>query len=282
MDDYYETLGVNKNATAAEIKQSYRKLALKWHPDKNKSPEANQHFKKINEAFEVLSDPKKRQAYDQFGHAGTKGSYAQGQRQGPRTYSYSTGNVQDIFEAFGFGGQGFSDPFDIFESFFGFRTPRSQPRRPAYRMKISFEEAAQGIEKQIVFRGHSKKIKIPAGVGTGTQIRFADFTVVVEVSPSDKYQRDGQDLYYEKTISYLEAILGTEIKVPTFTKEIKLRIKPGTQPNTLVRLKDFGLLYPNSNRRGNLYVVIKVKIPKSVSRSERSLIRELKQLQNKA
>jgi DnaJ-class molecular chaperone len=144
MRDYYEVLGVSKEASEAEIKKAYRKLALEWHPDRNKSPEASEKFKEINEAFEVLSDPQKKARYDQFGHSGVKGQAASGfGQQGPFSYTYS-GNLDDLFEQFGFGGG--SDPFDIFESFFGFRTPRSQRRaqKPLYEIKISFEEACTG------------------------------------------------------------------------------------------------------------------------------------------
>ncbi len=278
--DYYEVLGVAKNASPEEIKKAYRKLALEWHPDRNKSPEANDRFKEITEAFEILSDAKKRQAYDQFGHMGVSGGnpYTQGRRQGPFTYSYSTGNLEDLFESFGFGGkEGFSDPFDIFESIFGFRTPRGQQSKPLYRLQIPFEEAAVGTEKQIVFRGKTKSIKIPAGVDTGNRIRFQDFDVVIEVEPSRTFQREGQDLYFEKTIGYLDAILGTDIEVPSLQKKVKLKIKPGTQPNTVVRLRDFGLPYPNSRRTGDLYIIVKVKLPATLTREERQLLEKLRQ-----
>ncbi len=282
MKDYYETLGVKKTATEAEIKQAYRKLALQWHPDRNKTEGASDKFKEINQAFEVLSDSQKRARYDQFGHAGVSSNAQPGAsgQQGPFSYSYS-GNLNDIFEQFGFGREGSSDPFDIFESFFGFRTPKQQAaRKPIYQMRITFMEACQGTERQVVIRGENKTIKIPPGVDTGMRIRFTNFDVLIEVTPSPKYHREGQDLYYEQKISYLDALLGTTIKVPTINKEVKLKIKPGTQPNTLVRLKDFGL--PNlsgswqTNRRGDFYVIIKVMLPEKLNSKEKQLLEQIR------
>jgi len=280
MQDYYQTLGVSKQATAEEIKKAYRKLALEWHPDRNKAANATEKFKAINEAFEVLSDPQKRARYDQFGHAGVKNAGAAGHPGG--TYGYS-GNINDIFESFGFGGAGGNvDPFDIFESFFGFRTPGGgSPRRAQktmYQLRISFEEAAHGVEKQFVIRGKNKTIKIPPGVDSGMRIRFTDFDILLEVTPSTKYHREGQDLYLEQNVSYVDAILGKELSVPTLEKNVRVKIKPGTQPNTLVRLKGFGLPYPNSNRQGDFYVVIKIKIPAAVSGREKQHLQEIKKL----
>ena len=275
--DYYQTLGVNKTASADEIKKAYRKLALEWHPDRNKSAGAASKFTEINQAFEVLSDSQKRQAYDQYGEAGVKQS--QQQAQGQSSYSYS-GNINDIFEQFGFGGGsgGSSDPYDIFESFFGFRTPgnRRQAQKQIYQLRISFDEAAKGVQKSFVIRGQNKTIKIPAGVDTGMRIRFTDFDILLEVTPSQKYHRENQDLYFEQKVSYLTVILGGEIEVPTLKKQVKLKIKPGTQPNTLVRLRGFGLPYPNSNRTGDFYVVIKVEIPNRVSLKEKKLLNQIK------
>lgn len=282
MRDYYEILGVSKSATDADIKKAYRKLALEWHPDRNKTPEASEKFKEINEAFEVLSDQQKRARYDQFGRSGVKGQPGPSGfgQQGPFSYSYS-GNLNDIFEQFGFGGG--SDPFDIFESFFGSRSPgqRRQAQKPIYQIRISFLEACQGTQRQVVIRGENKTIKIPAGVDNGTRIRFSHFDIVIEVEPHAQYHREGQDLYYEQKLSYLDAILGTTIEVPVLQKKVKVKIKPGTQPNTLVRLKDFGLPYPTSQWRnkskGDFYLVIKVTLPEKLSFSQKQLLEKLRQ-----
>lgn len=277
MQDYYETLGVKRDATDAEIKKAYRRLALEWHPDRNKSPEASDRFKKINEAFEVLSDPQKRRNYDQFGHAGVKhGTRPDGAQQGPFSYTYQGGNLNDFFDSFGMGGGGFSDPFDIFESFFGFRTPRSRPQKAIYQVGISFEEAVQGAEKRFVIKGQTRTIKIPAGVDSGTRIRFSEFDILIEVAPSRLFHREGQDLYYEQRVSYFDAILGTAITVPALAKNIKVKIKPGTQPNTVIRLKNFGIPYPNSHRIGDLYIVIKVTLPERVRDQEKQYLEAIR------
>ena len=280
--DYYEVLGIGKGASDAEIKSAYRSMALKWHPDKNKDPGATEHFKEINEAFEVLSNPQKRQAYDQYGHNAPRGNpFGQGGGGQSGSYSYQYGgNINDIFESMGFGGQGagqggFSDPFDIFESMFS-GGARRQPQKPLYQIRISFDEAYFGVEKEMVFRGKSKTLKIPAGVSTGNRISFNEFNVLVEVAPSTTFQRDGQNLYYEKKISYLEAILGAETTIPTPEKEVRIKVKPGTQPNTAVRLKGFGFPHVHSKRRGDLYVVLKVEIPARLSSEEKDTLTNLK------
>src|SRR3990167_3279362 len=169
--DFYEILGVSQNASDAEIKSAYRKLALQWHPDKHKGDakkEAEQKFKEVNQAYEVLRDPKKKSMYDQMGHSaftqngsGGPGGPFGGYQQGPFRYTYSTGgnvNFEDLF--------GGSDPFDIFEQFFGggssFGGRRAQ--KPVYQATIDFMEAVRGVEKSFVIQGSQKKVKIPAGV----------------------------------------------------------------------------------------------------------------------
>lgn len=281
--DYYEVLGLQKKATEQEIKQAYRTLALKWHPDVNKSDQANEKFKEINEAYETLSDTKKRTNYDQYGHSGNPFAQGGGGQQGPfSSYTYS-GNINDIFENFGFGGQdqnqqgGFSDPFDIFESFFGGNPfQQNRKRRAVYSLKISFEEAARGVTKEVSLDGKRKSIKIPAGVDSGMHIRFSDFDLQIEVASSSKYKREGQDLYFETELSYIDAILGKKIKVPTLQSEIEVRIKPGTQPNTVIRLKGFGLPYPNERHFGDFYLIVKIKIPTNLSSHDKRILDELR------
>ncbi|MFA6005166.1 MAG: DnaJ C-terminal domain-containing protein [Patescibacteria group bacterium] len=279
--DYYEVLGVSKTASADEIKRAYRKLALEWHPDRNKSANATEKFKEINEAFEMLHDEKKRQAYDQFGHAGVSGqSPFGGGGQAGGSYQYS-GNINDIFEQFGFGGNGGQvDPFDIFESFFGFRSPygggRQQKRRNIYQLNLTFDEAARGTEKQFVIQGHNRKIKIPAGVDSGNRIRFEEFDIQVEVAPSKTYRREGQNIFIDQKVHYVDAILGTTLMVPTLEKDVRIAIKPGTQPNTVIRLKGFGIPFPNSKNKGDLYVVVKIEIPTSITHQQRKLLEGLR------
>lgn len=276
MADYYELLGVSKSASAAEIKSGYRKQALKWHPDRNKSAEATEKFKQITKAYEVLSDPKKKELYDQYGAEAFERGFGNAGRQGPFTYTYTDFGGENPFENFDFGG--FSDPFEIFEQFFGFRSPFSQHRgtqRKIYQTTISFEEAVKGTEKKVKTDGGEKSIKIPAGVDNGMRIRFSDFDVLINVTSHADFKRQGQDIYFEKTISYPQAVLGDTIDVPTIDRRVKLRVRPGTQSGTTVRLQGHGVPYPHSTQRGDQYVIFKVDIPHRVSGKAKKLIEEL-------
>lgn len=280
MADFYSVLGVSKSATQQEIKTAYRKLALKWHPDKNKSPEADTKFKEINKAYEVLSDSKKREMYDQYGESafsqgGQPGGQSYSYRQGPFSYTYSSqgGNP---FENIDFGG--FSDPFDIFEEFFGFHSPFSRAnRKKVYSIQLEFEEAVYGVEKEVNIENKRKKIKIPAGVGDGNRIRFTDFDLEVRVKPHHTFRREGQDIYLNKEISFKQAVLGDIIEVETLDKPVKFKVRKGTQHGTIIRLKGVGIPYPNSNHKGDQYVVLKIKIPDKTSSKARRLLEELEE-----
>ncbi|MCL4397771.1 DnaJ domain-containing protein [Patescibacteria group bacterium] len=293
--DFYQTLGVSKNATDAEIKAAYRKAALQWHPDRNKAPEASEKFKEVNEAYEVLSNPQKRQTYDQFGSAAFQqgqgfqgnpfagGFGGQGQ-QGPFTYSYRTygGNAgENPFEG-AFGG-GFSDPFEIFEQFFGggFTGGPRRQRRPAYQLEISFMDAVKGAEKQIEINGKEMKIKIPAGVDEGTRVRFGNFDIVLSVRPDKTFQREGPNIYVTSEIDYPSAVLGTTLEVPTIDGPVTIKVPAGTQPDTMIRLRGRGVKLPNSSHVGDEYVRVKVKIPSRVSSEQRDLLEELRKSSKK-
>jgi len=275
MKDYYEILGVSKNASDAEIKSSYRRLALKWHPDRNKSTDATEKFKEVTKAYEVLSDPEKKKSYDQFGHeAFTNAGSSSASQQNPYSY-YSNFGGQNV--NFDFGGS--SDPFEIFEQFFGMGSPFSGSRRqarPAYQIHISFDEAVHGVEREIALEGKNKKIKIPAGVDDGTRIRFSDFDLVIQVGKHSYFERRGQDIYYEMSISYPQAVLGGEIEVPTIKGSVRLKIRPGTKAGTTVRLKDQGIPYPQSKQVGDQYVIYQIHIPEKVSGKVKKIIEELK------
>src|SRR3989344_738003 len=252
--DYYDILGVSKTASAAELKSAYRKLALQWHPDRNKSPDAETRFKEINEAYQVLSDSKKKQTYDQFGHAafdpsmggGAGGPFGgvRGQRggfqQGPFTYYYTSGGGSP-FGNVDFGG--FSDPFEIFEQFFGGSNPfgRRQPVKPHYSLRIPFMAAVKGNTESVTIEGKTHTIKIPAGADTGTHLRFKDFDITFEVEPDPRHRR------------------------------------PGPQPATTIRLSGKGIPKLHSLRnedRGDLYIRLIITLPDRLSRHQKELLEE--------
>lgn len=267
--DYYEVLGISKSATEPQIKSAYRKLALQYHPDRNKETGATEKFKEVNTAYEVLGNPEKRKMYDQFGHAGVSGN--QGGGQGPFNYTYSnrgSGGFEDIFG-------GFSDPFDIFESFFGGSSPfRQATRKIQYQLKIDFLDAVNGVTKNIVHQGKQYAIKIPAGADNGTRIRYTDFDITIAVGPHKQFKREGVDVIVDHEISFAIAALGGDTSVPTLDGDLKLKIKAGTQPGSLVRLTGKGIHHLNSNRRGDFYIRFVIKVPTKLSRRQKELLNE--------
>lgn len=272
--DYYEILGLERSATADDIKKAYRKLALKYHPDRNKEDNAEARFKEINEAYEVLKDAKKRQSYDQFGHAAFDAAagmgsnpFAGGFRQGPFTYTYSTGGQNP------FGGADFSDPFDIFEQFFGGGFAQAA-RRPRYSLQVDFMEAAKGATKTVKIDGKEHTIKIPAGADDGTRIRFENFDVTLDVRPHPKFRREGYDLFLDQEIDFVTATLGGKIKVPTLEEELTLKVRAGTQSHTLVRLRDEGVPYLRGRGKGDLYVRLIVKVPDKLTKDQKKLLEQ--------
>lgn len=269
--DYYQLLGVSKTATAEELKKAYRKLALQYHPDRNKTKEAEEKFKEINKAYEVLSDPQKRQTYDQLGHAtyeqtgGSTGPF--GGAGGPFSYTYTNGG------AGGFDFGGFSDPFDIFEQFFGGASPFGRAsRRPVYSITISFSDAVHGAQKEVIIDGKKTKIKIPAGVDRGSRIRFSDYDIVIDVIPDKKFHREGVDIVTDQEISFAQAVLGTEAEIETIHGNVKIKIPSGTQPDTLIRLSGKGVPRLQGSGKGDHYVRVKIVIPKSVSKKQKELL----------
>ncbi|MBN2057583.1 MAG: molecular chaperone DnaJ [Candidatus Saganbacteria bacterium] len=350
--DYYETLGVNKSASADQIKRAYRKLARQYHPDVNKDAGAEDKFKEINEAYQVLSDPNKRSQYDYYGSAG-----------GPSGAG---------FEGFDFGGGGFrgfenfGEFGDIFDMFFGgSRGRQAGPQRGAdlrYDLRISLQDAAKGIEKEILLvhfvgcetcggsgakpgtkpkrcetcngtgqvkqsqrtilgsftrvmpcsacRGsgqiienpcpacqgegrqkkkHTIKAKIPAGIDSGFRVRVAgagdaggigappgDLYIFIQVDPHPFFNREGEHIYFRTKISFIQAVLGDEIQVPTLDGATTLKIPAGTQPNTKFRLKGKGMPHLGSRDRGNLFVLVEVEIPTKLSKKQADLLKQYK------
>ena len=360
--DYYEVLGVEKNASADEIKKAYRKMAIKYHPDKNPGDkEAEEKFKEAAEAYSVLSDADKKARYDQFGHSGVEGA-------GP-DFSGGFGNLNDILNDL-FGGA-FGGGFGGFGGFGGgFGGQRGQRQQRVYRgrdirvrVKLTLEEIAKGVEKEIsieknvpcedcggkgaknssdikscpacngtgqvqrvvnsflgqtvtystcqqcggegkiitnpckscngtglVRKRETIKVKIPAGVEAGMQLTLqgeghaaknnginGDLLVVIEEQEHAELKREGNNLYYTKIVSVVDAMLGAELTVPCLDGDYKIKIEPGTQSGEVVRLRGRGLPSVNGySGTGDLYVKIAVWIPKKLNKEEKAIVESLR------
>ncbi|MHB1119488.1 MAG: DnaJ C-terminal domain-containing protein [Bellilinea sp.] len=300
--DYYKILGVEKNASEEEIKRSYRKLAMKHHPDRNPgNKSAEEKFKEINEAYEVLSDSQKRSRYDQLGD-----SYQRWQQTGgsPGNFNWNEWFTQkpggratqvDMDDLFG-GLGGFSD---FFSSIFGGtggtstrqQTARRQRQPVAYEqaIQISLDEAYRGANRILQINGRRLEGKIPPGAKTGTKVRLAgkgpegpdgqksDIYLVVEVLPDPRFERKGSDLYNEVTIDLYTAVLGGQVRVPTLTSDVVLTIPPGTQPGQKIRLSGRGMPdLRNPQNYGDLYVSIKIQVPRELTAKQRELFEQLR------
>lgn len=288
--DYYEVLGITKSASAQEIKSAYRRLALEWHPDRNKSPQAHEKFKEINEAYAVLSDSNKKQQYDQFGHSafapgggfGQSRGAGSGFAGGPFQYYYSSGGQGGGSPFSGF--EDMIDPFEIFEQFFGggFGGRARGRAHPTYEISIEFMDAVRGTTKEVhVPRGGAgegsvrKSIKIPAGVDNGSRIRFDEFDLLVSIKPDKRFHREGDDIVIEEEIPFSMAALGGVVDVQTIDDTISIRIQPGTQPGALIRLRGKGVPHVRGSGRGDQYVKIQLRVPTHLSRRQRELLEEL-------
>lgn len=300
--DYYEILGVSKNVSEAEIKSAYRKLARKHHPDVDKSAGAEERFKEISEAYQVLSDSQKKQAYDQFGHAafdrsagfggagtGAGGFNPFGGAGGWQTYSWSSGGNNPNIQ-FDFGG--FEDPFELFEQIFGGVSPFGQSfrRRPTYQLGITFDEAIHGVAKEIEVESRNAdgrlqrkrmKIKVPAGVDNGTKMRFGDLDIIFNIGRNPQFLREGADIFSEITVNIPQLVLGDIFEVTTAQGKVKVRVPPGTQPGSLVKLKGKGVPRLGGNGHGDHYVRVNLDVPKNPSKQEKQLYEELKNLSSK-
>ena len=353
--DYYEVLGVSKTSSPDEIKSQYRKLALKFHPDRNKSPDAQEHFKEISEAYAILSDSEKKKVYDQFGHSGVDGRYSSEDIfQGAGT------SFNDIFsDLFGRGGGSesiFENIFGGSRGFGGFRQQRGsdilmetsitleevlkgkkievginknvsceqckgsgckpgtskstcsscngngqvrksrnmgfstfvtvEPCRPCRGEGSIIEDPCKNCKGSGQVKGTKQvSFQIPPGIdhgdytvpGEGESVPNGvngDLIVRIRVVPHQDFKRDGPEIYYDAHISFLDAILGKKIKVPTLEDEEKISIQEGTQPNTIVKLKGKGLPRLQSRGRGDLFVRLIVDIPTKLSKSQKKLLEQ--------
>jgi len=274
--DYYNTLGVKRGATDDDIKKAYRKMAMKYHPDRGGD---EKKFKEVEEAYRTLSDPQKRQIFDMGGDPNRQqGGFRQG--DSPFEFHFNTGNMDDIFESFGFGGFG----------------GRRQPRNKSYNINvtISLEDVLNGknISAEVGIPGGRKKIvniEIPPGIQHGQQIRYSGMgdTSISNVKPGDlivnvlvanhrHYKREGDNLILDKPITVWDALLGSKIEITTLSgKNLSITVPQGTQPDTVLSCKSEGLPNMRSKVRGNLYVRIKVSIPKELTEKQKQLIYRL-------
>jgi len=280
--DYYEVLGVKKDASDDEIKKAFRKLAVKYHPDKNPGDKAaEEKFKEANEAYSVLSDKTKRSRYDQFGHAGVGGD------GGGNPFG---GGFNGQSFNFDFGGAGFED---ILGSIFGFGGGfRGARRGQDFRTSITidFEDAIFGTTKTISIEGKQVKLKIPAGIYDGQSIRLngkggeaptadgqrGDLYVEIRVRAHKHLTREGELILSEITIPMVDAVLGTEIDVETVDGKIRMKVPAGTQPGTNFKLSGHGAPRLGSDQRGPHIVTINVEIPKNITKKQKELIEEFK------
>lgn len=274
--DYYSTLGLNRNASDDDIKKAYRKMAMKYHPDRGGD---EKKFKEVEEAYRTLSDPQKKQMFD-MGVDPNKSQGNQGFYQnGPFEFHFNSNNMEDIFSNFGFGG--FS------------RAPRN--KNVSIKVEILLSDVLNGkdIDAEVSLPNGSKKIisiNIPPGIEHGQQIRYqgmgennipgvrpGDLIVHVFVRPDNKFTRDHDNLICEHKISVYDAMIGTSIDVTTIdNKTLKINIPAGTQPDTIFSCKGEGLPHVRSHRRGNLLIKIRTEIPQITNDKHKKIIEDLK------
>jgi curved DNA-binding protein len=294
--DYYQVLGVSRSAGADDIRAAYRKLALKYHPDRNPGDkQAEDKFKEMNEAYQVLSDPQKKARYDQLGSA-----YSSYRRDGGQPEGFDWGqwasssgggqqvNFEDLFG--GAGGGGFSDFFSsIFGGMGGMQGTQTGTRRMTQHeqhVAITLQEAYEGTTRVLDTNGRRVQVKIPAGAKTGTKVRVAkgapdgsDLFLKVEIQDDSRFERDGSDLYAPVQVDVFTAILGGEVEIPTMTGKVKLTIPPGTQVDQKIRISGRGMpVLKTPQEKGDLYVQVKVRVPKNISAEMISLLQKARDL----
>ena len=292
--DYYKILGVDKKASAAEIKKAYRKLAMKYHPDHAKDDKsAEEQFKKISEAYAVLSDAEKKKQYDTFGSSGFQQRYSQ--EDIFRNFDFG-----DIFKEFGFGGGGFSTGDGGFRVNFGGGSPfgRRSQKAPKgsdliYELPLTLQEVNTGTQKSITLqhqgRADNITVKIPKGMILGKKLRLSgkgeasrygggpgDLFIKSVIMADPVFKSDQYDLLINRDIKLTQAVLGDKISVPTLDgNEMSLKIPPGTRHKTKMRLAGLGLPHMQGNGRGNLYVIVNIQMPRKLTGEQKKLLTDL-------
>ncbi len=287
MSNYYDVLGVSKDASEKDIRQAYRRLARQYHPDVNKNDAAAEDkFKEINEAYSVLSDEDSRKKYDQYGdnwkHA-DQFRHAGPPPGGGVRYTFVDGDDANS----GFGGRGMGG---IFGDFFGAGSSRGRTWRPPpteYHAEISLEEAFHGTGRTLRAQdGRSLEVKVPAGVDNGSRVHIApdgpqgsDYFLVVSVADHPKFKREGRNLFVDVDLPVEDAVLGAEILAPTLTGQVALTVPPGTPNERRFRLSGLGMsALSGGGGRGDLYVTAKLRLPVNPSDEELDLFRRLREL----
>lgn len=311
--DYYKILGLSKDATSVQIKKEYRKLARKYHPDVNKAPDAEQRFKEVGEAYEVLKDPEKRKLYDQYGADWKNGKQQEEYRQKYRQQyqqQYQGGGFDEGGFDFSGGFEGAGQYSDFFESLFGGAQRRRRPGGQAFKRKgedmdaaisIPLKDAYLGSTRRISFRVPSLapdgaidykpvnlNVKIPAGIKSGQKIRLAgqgsagfdggpagDLYITVEFEKHPFYRTEGADVYVSLPVAPWEAVLGASVNVPTPVGDLKLKIPAGSSQGKKLRLKGKGI---PSKTPGDLYVVINIALPPADTVKAKKIYEEMKEL----
>lgn len=294
-NDYYTILGITKTATADEIKKAYRKLAVKYHPDKNPgNKEAEEKFKEISHAYEVLSDAENRKKYDQFGENWNRVNESQ-YANGGQSYRGSSGGSSFNFEGdpSAFFGEG-ADYSDMFENLFGRGGSRSSNRKGQdiqAETSITLEEAFHGVSKIFGINNEKIRIQLKPGAYSGLTIKLAgkgskgmnssaagDLYITINVLPHALYQREGEQIRQTISVDLFTAVLGGEQQVSTITGPLKIRIPAGTQNGKILRLKGKGMpVYNKPGQSGDLLLQIDVQVPENLTDEQKELFRQLKE-----
>lgn len=295
--DYYEVLGINRNADSGAVKKAYRKLAKKYHPDTNQEDSlANEKFKEVTEAYDILSDPEKRKMYDQYGMAAFDGDMNAGAYQSSdstdyREYRFEDNDMDGFFRDF-FRGR-FGERQDRDFGNYGYAHHFYRGEDVTAQIHIGFEEAALGCDKVISYydengKTQSLKIHIPAGIDTGRKIRLqgkgragqnegtaGDLYIEVLVEKKAGFERKGQDVYTTIQIPYTTAVFGGEVIIPTLYGKVSCRIKEGTQSGTKIRLRGKGIpLMNHPSSKGDQYATVEIQVPRTLNSEARQILKK--------